>query len=250
MSVAVDAFFADPDLAALYDALYPSEAREDFRFYRILAAGAASVLDLGCGTGGFLHGVRDAGHAGRLVGIDPAPGMLGRALARRDVEWRLGDASAIRADDRFDLVVMTGHAFQTVLTDDAVADLLARVRAALSPTGRFAFETRNPAAREWEAWTPDHPEHGRTPDGTPFVLTTRIETPFDGRTLSFRHDFRREDGAALGASRSTLRFMAAPELDRFLAAAGLTAVARHGDWDGNPFGAASPEIITVTQRAG
>jgi hypothetical protein len=32
---------------------------------------------------------------------------------------------------------------------------LANARAALTDDGRFAFETRNPPAREWEQWTPD-----------------------------------------------------------------------------------------------
>jgi len=41
--------------------------------------GAASVLDVGCGTGSMLHAARDAGHKGRLCGLVPAPGMLAQA---------------------------------------------------------------------------------------------------------------------------------------------------------------------------
>ncbi|MES0155181.1 methyltransferase domain-containing protein [Mesorhizobium sp. M0018] len=72
----VDHLFADPYLAAVYDAWHPRSARDDYDFYlpRILTADA--VLDVGCGTGTLLHEARLAGHSGRLCGIDPAPGVL------------------------------------------------------------------------------------------------------------------------------------------------------------------------------
>ena len=53
-------------------------------------------------------------------------------------------------EQEFDLVVMSGHAFQVLLGDDEIRSALAAVRAALVPGGRFAFETRNPPARTWE----------------------------------------------------------------------------------------------------
>ena len=43
----------------------------------------------------------------------------------------------------------------------------------------------------------------------------------------------------------TLRFMDQAELSAFLADAGLTEVTWYGDWDGSPYGSASPEIIAV-----
>lgn len=248
MSVRADAFFEDAGLAALYDALYPDGERDDFAFYRPWAMAAGSVLDLGCGTGGFLRGVREAGHAGRLVGIDPARGMIGRARAHAGIEWRLGDASAMAPGERFDLVVMTGHAFQALVADEAVADLLARVRTALAPGGCFAFDVRDPAGRAWEAWTPDRPRRGVAPDGTGFAMVTEVAAPFDGRTVTFRHDFVRDGGGAIGTSRSTLRFLDAEALDRFLSAAGLAVAARWGDWDGSPAGR-GPEIVTIARAA-
>ncbi|MFI1396092.1 hypothetical protein [Streptomyces sp. NPDC020681] len=50
-----DHLFADPGLAALYDVLNPTEDRGDFAL---------------------LHIAREAGHGGRLCGVDPAEGML------------------------------------------------------------------------------------------------------------------------------------------------------------------------------
>ena len=80
--------------------------------------------------------------------------MLAQARKRPGIEWVLGEVGSVRWEGEFDLVVMTGHAFQVLLTDDEIRSALAAVRGALRPGGRFAFETRNPAARAWERWTP------------------------------------------------------------------------------------------------
>ena len=148
----VDPHYADPRLAVLYDAF--CAGRPDFRFYLPLVLAAPRVLDAGCGTGELLRLARAAGHTGRLCGLDPAPAMLEVARARPDIEWVLGDLSSVRWEGAFDLVVMTGHAFQVLTTDDQLRTALGAVREALAEEGRFVFETRNPLVREWEAWAP------------------------------------------------------------------------------------------------
>jgi len=126
-----DLLFADADLAALYDQMNPGRA--DFTFYLPMIMAASSVLDVGCGTGTLLHAARDAGHAGRLCGLDPAAGMLAQARRRVDIDWVLGDLRMVAWKSEFDFAVMTGHAFQVLLTDDDVQTALAAVRAALVP---------------------------------------------------------------------------------------------------------------------
>ncbi|HTR59635.1 MAG TPA: class I SAM-dependent methyltransferase [Casimicrobiaceae bacterium] len=112
----VDRQFSDAALAALYDAFCAGSP--DFAFYLPMVMSARSVLDIGCGTGALLHATREAGHAGRLCGLDPADGMLQQARKRSDIDWILGDLSTVAWDREFDLVVMTGHAFQVLLGDD------------------------------------------------------------------------------------------------------------------------------------
>src|SRR5205807_38006 len=119
--------FTEDRLAALYDLFHPPERRDDFAFYRQLVMAAGAVLDVGCGTGALLRRAREAGHSGRLCGLDPAGGMLEQARARSDIEWVLGDLSSVGWDREFDLVVMTGHAFQEFVEHDAI-------RAALDAT--------------------------------------------------------------------------------------------------------------------
>src|SRR5690349_2268062 len=94
---------------------------------------APRVLDVGCGTGELLRLARERGHVGHLLGVDPAAAMLDVARVRTDVEWVLGDVHAIAGE--FDLVVMTGNAFQVLLSDDEVRAFLSTVRSVLAPAG-------------------------------------------------------------------------------------------------------------------
>jgi SAM-dependent methyltransferase len=136
--------------AAWYDVLNPWGPSDDF--YLGLVMSADRVLDVGCGTGRLLHRARDAGHAGRLCGLDPDPAMLDQARARTDIEWVLADAGSAAWDREFDLAVMASHAFQVFVEDDQLRASLSAIRASLVDDGRFAFETRDPRARAWEGW--------------------------------------------------------------------------------------------------
>jgi ubiquinone/menaquinone biosynthesis C-methylase UbiE len=127
-----DRLFSDAALAALYDALCPREQRADFDFYLPLIMSAAAVLDVGCGTGALLHEARRLGHRGRLCGLDPAPGMLAQARKQSDIEWMLGDLASVTWKSEFDLVVMTGHAFQVFNGDDELRAALVAIRSALA----------------------------------------------------------------------------------------------------------------------
>ena len=243
----VDRQFSEPRLAALYDSLCGREERADFRFYLPLVMAAGTVLDVGCGTGALLHWARESGHTGRLVGLDPAGGMLRVARTRSDIEWVLGDLSATAWQREFDLAVMTGHAFQVLVTDGEIRVALSTIRNALVPGGVFAFETRNPLAREWERWMPERAVEFADRDGTVVRFETDVEMPVVGDVVRFTNSYRRADWDRAERSRSTLRFLAADTLASFLAAAGFVIEAQHGDWDRRPVTASSPEIITIAR---
>jgi len=184
--MAVDRQFADPGLAALYDRFHSWRRRNDFDFYLPLVMSADAVLDVGCGTGQLLRRARDRGHAGRLCGLDPADAMLEQARPRTDVEWILGDMSSGPWDREFDLVVMTGHAFQVLLGDDDIRESLSAIRSALTDEGHFGFETRNPSVREWESWTPDKAVETAGADGAPVLMAHEVDTVTGGSSLSPR----------------------------------------------------------------
>ena len=242
-----DRLFSDSRLAALYDLF--SARRRDLDFYLELVMSASTVLDVGCGTGALLHRARESGHTGWLCGLDPARGMLEQARKRSDVEWYFGDLASVRWDREFDLIVMSGHAFQVFVEDDDLRGSLAAIQSALTDDGRFAFETRNPLVREWERWIPANAAEVVDADGAVVRMTREVESPVHGDRVSFTHTFTSPSWDRPQTSRSTLRFLDADALSSFLSEARLTIEEQFGDWDRQPLTATSPEIITIASRA-
>lgn len=240
--------FTEDRLAALYDRFYPPTQRDDFAFYLRLMLPARAVLDVGCGTGALLHLAREAGHAGRLVGLDPGAGMLNQARRQTDAEWVHGDLASARWDRAFDLVVMTGHAFQEFVEDDEIRVALAAIRSALVDGGRFAFETRNPLDRAWERWPTQYSGEVADAAGTPVRCAYRVELPVVGGVVRSVSTFTSPGWDHPEVSRGTLRFLDPDVLAAFLATAGLAIEEQFGDWAGDPLTATSPEIITIARK--
>ena len=244
----VERQFSERHLAALYDPLCGRELRADFRFYLPLVMSAKAVLDVGCGTGALLHWAREAGHTGRLVGLDPARGMLEVARTRSDIEWILGDLTTVAWDGEFDLAIMTGHAFQQLIGDEEIRASIAAIQSALAPDGVFAFESRSPLAREWERWTPEQGVEFVAADGARVRYEAKVETPVEGDVVRFTNTYTSSDWDRPEPSPSTLRFLDAETLWSLLTDGGFAIDERYGDWDRSPFVDASPEIITIARR--
>jgi len=239
-----DRLYNDPELAQFYD--LENEGGTDFDYCLRFATGARSVLDLGCGTGQAAAALAD----GRSVtGVDPAAAMLEVARNRpggHKVDWVEADARSVRLDRRFDLVLLTGHAFQVFLTPADQEAVLRTIAHHLAPEGRFIFDTRNPAAEEWLEWTPersqrliDHPGLGavkawndvaRDPATGVVTYETHYEVLATGKRFS---------------AASKIAFPAKDSLAALLDEAGLAVDEWLGDWRGSRFEPGDPEIIPI-----
>jgi SAM-dependent methyltransferase len=245
----VDEVFEDRFLALLYDHFNAWDACDDFYLGLALEIGG-SVLDLGCGTG--LLACRMAQEGLTVAGADPADGMLQVARSRAGAErvsWIKAEGQTLRLPRRFDLIYMTGHAFQALLTDDDAIAVLRTAHDHLTKDGRFAFESRNPASKAWLSWTPDRrrivttADHGR--------IEEFFDTAADPHTgiVDIAHHYRLLDADKAIVGHSRIRFVDLDHLARLLAAANLAPVAWYGDWNRTPLSATSREFIVVTRRA-
>ncbi|MEU1714735.1 MULTISPECIES: hypothetical protein [Nocardiopsis] len=142
---------------------------------------------------------------------------------------------------------MTGHAFQELRADEEVGAALRAMRRALAPGGLVAFETRNPAARAWQRWTPAHPHQVTTADGVRVSDVHDAAAPTPEGLVTFTSTTTRSDSSLPLRTVSTLRFVEADHLDLLLERSGLRAVERFGNWDRSPLTASSPEIITLAR---
>jgi SAM-dependent methyltransferase len=240
-----DAAFADPRLAALYDAL--EGHRADLELYLSLAeeVGARAVLDVGCGTGTLACLL--AGRGVRVVGLDPAAASLDVARAKpgaAGVRWLHGDAASL-PPLQVDLVTMTGNVAQVFLPDEEWAATLRAVRRALRPGGRLVFESRRPERQAWRDWTPERSStRADVPGVGPVETWVQVTDVRDG-LVSFRSTFRFErDGTEL-TSVSTLRFRSREELTDSLTGAGFT-VEEVRDAPDRP----GHEFVVVARRPG
>jgi ubiquinone/menaquinone biosynthesis C-methylase UbiE len=243
-----DPLYRDPALAQFYD--LANRWGIDFDYCTSLAANAASVLDLGCGTGELAAALAPNR---RVTGVDPAAAMLEIARNRPggdQVAWVQADARTMRLGERFDLVLLTGHVFQVFLTPEDQKTALATIAAHLNPNGRFIFDSRNPRLRTWEGRDRhnslhrlEHPQLG--------AIEAWNEPVYDDAThiLTYENGYRiLATGQAFSAS-AQIRYTPQEELAALLEASGLVVETWLGSWEGDPYHPEAKEIIPIGRLA-
>lgn len=147
-----DNHYENTRLAALYDLDSPWSADRDF-YLNLAGKPRMRILDIGCGTGLLCDAFANEGHD--VTGVDPSGSMLAVAKMKRhgaQIEWVQSFAQSFKSEKRFDLIIMTGHAFQVLLDDAAILDTFKVMREHLNAGGLIVFESRNPNVDWASTW--------------------------------------------------------------------------------------------------
>jgi SAM-dependent methyltransferase len=222
--------------AGFYDALYADkdyEAEVEFLFEVFSAQGVsatASVLDLGCGTGGHVIPLVQRGF--RVTGVDRSAEMLARAQAKADVAGASvtlleGDVRDVDAGGPFDVVTSMFAVVSYQLTNADLAAMFSTARRHLEQGGLFVFDG-------WfgPAVLTERPEVKTKvvtePSGDTITRVARPVLDIVAQTVEVNYDVARErDGRLIEKTSEShaMRFLFAREIELFLSAAGFELVA-------------------------
>ncbi|WP_120497204.1 class I SAM-dependent methyltransferase [Kiloniella sp. EL199] len=266
--------YHDPVLTRLYDKQNPWGPDCDFFLSLVLGYSVPQkILDVGCGTGLLTTAFARQGHD--ITGVDPAQNMLDIALQRSSgnkVTWIKSDAATFTSDKRYDLIVLSGHAFQVFLSDQDIQTVLSNMKTHLSPDGRIAFDTRNAAAKAWLNWTPELTTETFMLRGNPQYSTDKeiavwhdvgsVTSQGKGAIVQYFTLYREiypsqvdllsntnEYQSDTTKTEAYIRFLSQQELSDHLEEAGLKVEQLYGDWDRSLFRNDHKEMIVIA-RAG
>ena len=221
--------------APVYDEL-ASVMTEDVPFYVELAAAAQGpVVELAVGTGRVAIPIAER-TGRRVIGIDVSAEML--ELARRhaaeagvELDLRLGDMTELVLDEPTDLVICPFRAMLHLPDHDARVEVMRRVRAALVPGGRFA----------WNAFVFDQAIADEIAGVWRDQSGVRNRSTYD--LDERRIDLELENGASV-----QLWWVDRDEWEAAIAEGGLELEALYGWFDRRQFDDASLEFVYVARR--
>lgn len=239
----------DNHASDLYDAVNSWGPSDDFFFKIATAIPRGRVLDLGCGTGGLTVAAATAGCA--VTGVDPDYPSLQAARSKpgaEQVTWIDGDSRAIPAEERYDVALMTSNVVQEITDDVELARSFADIAAHLLPGGQLAFDSRDPAARGWEAWTRERSHRTvRLPAGeTQHWYQTSTVNEHSGIVNFCAHEIG-PDGIER-VECGPLRFRSQDQLTTMLQEAGLVVDQVFGGFNGEPVGQGIGTLAFIAHR--
>ncbi len=222
----------------------------DDDFYLALAKEIGGpVLDVACGTGRLTRAIAEAGIA--VTGLDLSRPMLDHARQKTPdlgITWLLADCRRMQLAQRFNLIIMTSHGFQHLLSDDDINAFLRQAHLHLQPGGRLAFETRILATRSYV--TEPEPQFSHTEtlaDGSQIDHWSWSIYDAETQVDSIYFEEKNRKTGAVKRDETHLRYIEQADLNQMLTENGFQIDAQFGYWDRRPVTADAKELITLSQ---
>ncbi len=252
---ATDAFAV---IAPFYDLDF-QDREDDVLMYRELArrrgaAAAATVLELGCGTGRVAAPLAQSGL--EVVGVDVSPAMLEIARERAGalpLTLVQGDMRTLELGRRFDLVLVPLGGLQHMRTATDVAAALQTVARHLADDGLAVVDVEAPHPDDFAPGAQPLVEHWTRPwrAGSVTKLVAVESRPSLGlRRVTWHYDAQPAEGPLRRlTARFDLRTITAGELELAARLAGLDVAASYGDYDLSPVRDGDERLIAFLERA-
>ena len=232
-----------------------TQSAQDIPFWLQIASRFPNpILELGCGTGRVYVPIHAAGH--RIIGLDNDFAMLSclKENARKNLQDEplvfQADCAEFHCAEKFGLVVLPCNTYSTLDKDRRKATLES-VHLHLLPRGAFVTSLANPALLDQLPAKADpevedfflHPV-----DGEPVQVSSAWEKSASHFILTWHYDHLLPDGKIERTSMTIAHELSSTETFlQEIRSAGFAIIELYGDYDLNPFGQDSPQLIIVAQ---
>ena len=243
-----------------YDLVDELSQFEDFGFYRLLLESSPGrVLDLGCGTGRILLGLKEQGID--VVGLDASPEMLRQCrekLSAKELEAELfeGDMRTFDLGQTFATILIPGFSILLLAEDDDLKSCLQRCYQHLIPGGQLIVSTYFPrefleSGKEGEGLVfRSESESAETEERVRAFQGWSIDR--DGQLLKLQNRFQRLDqrGGIIDQEdrEMTLRWRSTETMEKLFEDACFGEISCYGEFDFAEPRADAESIVLVALR--
>jgi SAM-dependent methyltransferase len=234
----------------LYRALHRG-TEGDVDFYRRVASGASTVLELGAGDGRIARALAADGLKVTALEVSHEAIDLGRAAPHgAEVSWVQGSMERFDLGRRFDRIIAPYNAVYCLTTPDAQRALFDSVARHLAPEGYFVFDAWSAegfhadADEETEETEPELVDE-ITVGGRDFRVFEASSWDRAAHFLDVTYTHEPLDGGAPVVTKIPQRYLLVDELTAMLEGAGLELVVIHGAFDQHVYGEESERMIVT-----
>ncbi|WP_181137210.1 class I SAM-dependent DNA methyltransferase [Vibrio hyugaensis] len=233
-----------------YDAQYGKAYSNEISFLHDLLATyqASSLLDVCCGTG--LVTIPLSNNLSRAVGIDFSSPMVEFAIEKSaavdNISFCEMDAVDFNLGTQFDVVSMTGNAFQAFISNADFLSMLNRVKNHMGDNGVFVFDARLPCPENLEVTSGyQYWSSYISPTGEKVNVYGWDSAHPQSNDTMVHHVRRDYENGDQYHSKIELKYRSIDEIVSCLESVGLQLVRCYADWKKTPFTKASKRIVGV-----